>query len=375
MNYQYNVVIPLAGKGKRFKDAGFSDHKSVLDINGSSMLERIMEKFPYEPNFYLLTSQNIYELISDHVKKISQKNSIKICLIDDHKEGPAYSLIKSLDQLPHNLVTFLSYTDITWSWSHDQFHEMYNSDASIACHSGFHPHLVNNNFSAFCKEILPRNSNISGINYLEKIKEKSSFTNQWMDEFLSIGLFQFKSLLLIKKYLILLIENEDRVAGEFFPSILFNYIKADYKVKLVNLNAFVHYGDPYSYRDFTVHAKNLYKLSTAKYEEKNDRSKFRSVIYASGTGSRMKSISSIEKADLAIGNMTLLDAVFCNLPIEPSNSIIVFNESQNFISQSFKSASNFKIPPTSSQLNSLLFSEKVYSSLSKFFICSCDCTS
>ena len=55
MNYQYNVVIPLAGKGKRFKDAGFSDHKSVLDINGSSMLERIMEKFPYEPNFYLLT--------------------------------------------------------------------------------------------------------------------------------------------------------------------------------------------------------------------------------------------------------------------------------------------------------------------------------
>ena len=124
MNYQYNVVIPLAGRGKRFMDAGFSEHKSILDINGFSMLERIIEKFPYKPKFYFLTSPDIYNLISTHVKKIAQKYLIKICLIDDHKEGPAFSLFKALDQLPQNSVTFLSYTDITWSWTLDQFHEM-----------------------------------------------------------------------------------------------------------------------------------------------------------------------------------------------------------------------------------------------------------
>ncbi len=41
----YGVIIPLCGEGKRFKKVGFKEHKSVLKIQGKSMLERVMHKF------------------------------------------------------------------------------------------------------------------------------------------------------------------------------------------------------------------------------------------------------------------------------------------------------------------------------------------
>ena len=55
-------------------------------------------------------------------------------------------------------------------WEYDQFIEMYNSEASIACHIDFHPHIVKNNFSAFARLTLKSPSN-SSINYLDEIKK------------------------------------------------------------------------------------------------------------------------------------------------------------------------------------------------------------
>ena len=35
------LVIPMCGIGKRFKEEGFIDHKSMIKVNHLTMLERI----------------------------------------------------------------------------------------------------------------------------------------------------------------------------------------------------------------------------------------------------------------------------------------------------------------------------------------------
>ena len=369
----YSVVIPLAGIGSRFKNAGYSEHKSILDISGASMLERIMEKFPCQPTFYIVTTKSILSTISDHINFISSKYNISIVIIEDHKNGPAFTLFKAIDHLPDSSVTFLSYTDITWSWEYDQFIEMYNSEASIACHIDFHPHIVKNNFSAFCKIDSTKSPSNPCINYLDEIREKSSFTCNWMNEYLSIGLFQFSSVSLIRDSLTSLIQSENRVAGEFFPSLLFNYLTPFYDVKLVTINSFVHYGDPISYIDFTDRAKFYSELSTINSIAEHSGTSYPSVVYASGSGSRMKSIECVEKADINLGNLTLLDSVYHFLPIDFLSSKIVYNNTQSISSNSFQKTSTFNILPTSSQLDSIYMSSSIFSTLENFFLCSCDC--
>ena len=337
------------------------------------MLERIFEKFPYDPTFYIVTTNDIYSQLETYVSS-QHLYKIRIILIDPHKLGPAYTLYKALDSLPENTNTFLSYTDITWAWDIESFDTMYSSHASIACHTGYHPHLVNNNFSAFC---LPQSQSVQSHSCspkLERIREKQSFTDDWMNEYLSIGLFQFSSLSLIKELLHEMINIDDKkAAGEYFPSLLFNYIARLCPVELVFVDSFVHYGEPISYCDFTKHAFDLHKLSLIEKSFFQDCFSYPSIVFASGTGSRMKTVSNLSKADIPVGKMSMLDHVYHSLPIHPSNSTLISNSDQTLLSDASKLCNSFIIPPTKSQLDSLLEASQVLYSLSNFFLCSCDC--
>ena len=87
----------------------------------------------------------------------------------------------------------------------------------------------------------------------------------------------------------------------------------------------------------------------------------------------MKSIECVEKADINLGNLTLLDSVYHFLPIDCSSSKIVYNNSQSITCDSFKKASTFNISPTQSQFDSINMSSVIFSTLESFFLCSCDC--
>ena len=39
------ILIPMAGRGKRFEAAGYSFPKPLIDINGKTMIQVIIENF------------------------------------------------------------------------------------------------------------------------------------------------------------------------------------------------------------------------------------------------------------------------------------------------------------------------------------------
>ena len=42
-NWQANVLIPMAGHGQRFKDAGYKPIKPLIDVDGLPMIVRVLE--------------------------------------------------------------------------------------------------------------------------------------------------------------------------------------------------------------------------------------------------------------------------------------------------------------------------------------------
>ena len=38
-----NIIIPMAGKGSRFSEAGYKNPKPLIDVNGKPMIARVIE--------------------------------------------------------------------------------------------------------------------------------------------------------------------------------------------------------------------------------------------------------------------------------------------------------------------------------------------
>ena len=53
-----NIVIPMAGNGSRFQQAGYKKPKPFIDVNGIPMIEVVMKNiFIKNAKYYLIAKQ------------------------------------------------------------------------------------------------------------------------------------------------------------------------------------------------------------------------------------------------------------------------------------------------------------------------------
>ncbi|MDC3232499.1 2-C-methyl-D-erythritol 4-phosphate cytidylyltransferase [Prochlorococcus sp. AH-716-A09] len=355
------LLIPMCGIGKRFKDAGYKIHKSQINISGTNMLNRVSEKFPKDFKKYIITTKKIKEEICKSNQIINKTNNYFWIIIEEHALGPGYTLYKGINQIPDYEPIYISYCDITWTWGKVKLpHENKNIEAAIFTHYGFHPHLINNPFSAFCK----KNYN----NTLKKIKEKGSFTKNWMSEEVSIGVFYIRNKKFLMEGLNKLIRRKYLVKNEYYPSLIFNFfVERELKVHLIKVKSFVHYGTPDQLEDFKRWIDNLRK------NFQKEIIKFPAIFLAAGEGRRMKKISNLPKSLIKIGHQRLIDKVIKNLPINRNKIILIINKSSSKFYDLDKRYFLYGIRKTNNQLDSLKESLKIIEDTNSFFLCSSDC--
>lgn len=114
-----NILIPLAGKGQRFKNVGFKNPKPLIKINGRSMLEWAMDSFNFlnkVKNFsliFIVNKKDVEEFsIDKKILKLYPRKST-IVVIKRQTQGQAQtclhakSLINTKDKLfIYNCDTF-----------------------------------------------------------------------------------------------------------------------------------------------------------------------------------------------------------------------------------------------------------------------------
>lgn len=121
------IVIPMAGNGSRFADAGFSKPKPFIDIYGKPMIRRVVESldlFDFEHIFIARKEHQeqykIHTIFPDinyriiTVDRTTQGAAISVSLIDDYLNRDEDILIVNSDQLLHydsNQVREISKSD------------------------------------------------------------------------------------------------------------------------------------------------------------------------------------------------------------------------------------------------------------------------
>lgn len=145
-----NILIPMAGIGKRFQDAGFIDPKPFIDVNGMSMIETVLgDLLPKngkyaDYRFIIVTQGDFFNKYSHTLVGIKALfNKLEYHTIDHITSGPAETcvvakamintsdrlLIANCDQLvndPGYIDRMINFTD-----EHD-------ADGGILCHVAKH---------------------------------------------------------------------------------------------------------------------------------------------------------------------------------------------------------------------------------------------
>ena len=69
-----NILIPMAGEGSRFKSAGYTFPKPLIDVNGKPMIQCVVENLDFDANYiFLVRSEHIrkYEGLVDTLDRIT----------------------------------------------------------------------------------------------------------------------------------------------------------------------------------------------------------------------------------------------------------------------------------------------------------------
>lgn len=290
MTPELNVLIPMAGQGKRFRQAGYETYKPFLPIFGKPMIQYVLDAFPEHVTKRVLADLTL--LTDDQLAYLEGQPDVVVHSVPSHGLGPAWTIHQARADLPLDEAFFIAYCDIFWTWSFQDVARHLERDGIVFTRRAFHPHLVGNNYSAFCS------TTSDDPDRLREIREKGSFTDDWMSEPLSIGCFYVRSGHAMMDAIGRMIEEDRRVSNEFFPSLLFNdLVEDDGHVRLVDVDFFVHWGVPSQLEDLRdwVHTARRLDGHPATTPMVN-------ACCMGGAGERMRELGDIPKAMLPVAD-------------------------------------------------------------------------
>jgi molybdopterin-guanine dinucleotide biosynthesis protein A len=355
-----SLIIPMAGEGSRFKADGFESYKPFLRLAGKSMIEGVIQPFESLSELFILTTDSILKSNQKYFDNLLDR--VKVIIIPEHKLGPAYSIFLAQNLLPRNRAYAIAYCDVWWSSKELNLIKLLDYEAVIFVHRGFHPHLVADNFSAFCSETIQN----SGT--LLEIREKGSFTDDWMNEPVSVGVFFVRDSELLFSSIEKMVLANDRVAGEFYPSIIFNeLIKLGIDVKLIDVEAYIHIGVPSQFRDV-----QFWSEIVNEDDSNAPTNKQLNCMLVGGSGSRMKGVSEVPKHILPVKGLAMLD--FVAKKFNCQKNIVI--GAPNFISTPMQNMTCQVVTlqdKTKSHLETLIKSIEYLPNDKSILFTSCDC--
>jgi len=228
-NSKMNVLIPMAGAGSRFTQAGYAFPKPLIEVNGKPMIQVVVENIGIEANYIFVVQKEHREKYNlDTLLKMIAKNC-SIIEVDELTEGAACTALLAKDFINNDEPLFFANSDQFVEWDSCEF--MYkmqetNSDGGIVVFDSIHPKW------SFAK------INDSGI--VTEVAEKNPISNH-----ATVGYYYWKKGSDFVKYAEQMIEKDIRVNNEFYVCPVFNQAIEDKKeVRVFNADKMWGLGTP-----------------------------------------------------------------------------------------------------------------------------------
>jgi len=208
-----NVLIPMAGAGSRFEQAGYTFPKPLIEVHGKPMIQVVVENLNIEANYiYVVQSKHRKKYNLDTLLNLITPNC-KIVEVDGITEGAACTALLAKEYIDNQAPLFFANSDQFVEWDSNEF--MYkmqetNCDGGIVIFEATHPKW------SFAK--------VNELGVVTEVAEKNPISNM-----ATVGYYWWKSGSDFVKYAEEMIEKNIRVNNEFYVCPVFNQAISDGK--------------------------------------------------------------------------------------------------------------------------------------------------
>lgn len=209
-----NVLIPMAGAGSRFAQAGFTFPKPLIEVHGKPMIQLVVENLNIEANYTFIVQTEHYEKYNlKYLLNLIAPNC-NIIQVNTLTEGAACTTLLAKEIIDNDSPLIISNSDQYIEWNSNE--AMYSFaadhvDAGILTFKATHPKwsYVKLNESGFVSEVAEKkvisdNATV-GVYYWKKGSDYVKYANQ-------------------------MIKKDIRVNNEFYVCPVFNEAIEDGKV-------------------------------------------------------------------------------------------------------------------------------------------------
>jgi len=240
-----NIVIPMAGLGKRFSDAGYKLPKPFLPLGNKTMIECVIDNLNQvnqfsNHQFFFTFIVNINQLdvveFESKLNKIFNHRDYQIVFIDFVPKGPADSGLIGVTRTDIQLPLIITNCDqIIEDYNFGVFNKFCELNQADGVLGTFHSSSPKNSYVK-----------LSDSNEVINVKEKEVISNVATNGFhwWKKGLYFVESVNRMKR-------NEDTVNGEYYVAPSYNYmIQRGMKVMPFAFNIHCPIGTPKDYESY-----------------------------------------------------------------------------------------------------------------------------
>jgi HAD superfamily hydrolase (TIGR01509 family) len=201
-----NVLIPMAGAGSRFQQAGYTFPKPLIDVNGKPMIQMVVENLNIDANFVFVVQKEHREKYNlDTLLNLIAPNC-KVVEVDGLTEGAACTALLAKEYIDSDAPLFFANSDQFVEWDSNEFFYKMNEtdvDGGIVTFKATHPKW------SFAK--------IDDNGIVTEVAEKNPIS-----DLATVGFYYWKHGSDFVKYAEQMISNNVRVNNEFYVCPVFN---------------------------------------------------------------------------------------------------------------------------------------------------------
>ena len=216
MKQKCNILSPMAGRGSRFEEQGYTDKKPFIDVNGKPMIHRVIKnlgmEFDKEYMFILICLQEDFDKYDfTEFEKVIGHNSYDVVILDDVTEGAAQTILQAKDLINDDTPLMTMNSDQLVDWDVERLFEMCEQfDGVIPCFYG------EGNAWSYARTL--------DNGYVQEVAEKKQISNT-----ATAGYYYWKKGSDFVKYAEQMIEDNSRTNGEFYVAPVYNWAVLDGK--------------------------------------------------------------------------------------------------------------------------------------------------
>jgi HAD superfamily hydrolase (TIGR01509 family) len=224
-----NVLIPMAGAGSRFEQAGYTFPKPLIEVKNKPMIQVVVDNLNIKANYiYIVQKKHREKYNLDTLLNLLTPNC-KIVEVDGLTEGAACTALLAKEFIDNDAPLFFANSDQFVEWDSNEF--MYkmnetNADGGIVTFEATHPKW------SFAK--------IDDKGLVTEVAEKNPISN-----IATVGYYYWKHGSDFVKYAEQMIDKNIRINNEFYVCPVFNEAIGDAKeIRTFNVEGMWGLGTP-----------------------------------------------------------------------------------------------------------------------------------